>query len=915
MGCQPISPPAVTTVGWNWSYRAGDYIRSKPVVAGPTVYFGSDDNQVHAVGIYTGAALWQYATNDNVTGIAVDEAGIYLGSWDGTIYALNNWGKLRWQYQTDGWVSAAPVLQQGVLYVGSHDGNFYALSTVDGRLLWQYKTNGRIEAQAAMAGTQVVFGSTDGYLHALDTESGQRVWHFYTDDAVVAAPVVVDGDIYVGSQDNNFYSIDAVNGQLHWSFAANGAFASTPAVADGIVYVAADDEQLYALDAEDGRLIWQQTTHELIRSSLTVWEGLLFAGTDDGNLYAFDRASGIQRWRYRLGGMITAGPTIAGNMLYVGSTARRLQAIGLGNGELTIVDGPTALASSLGQVEPPQRALPNDEVVQQLPQIAEYILLWAAQADMPSIDAIHSLQDVIAFRPNSAAAYEAHLTLARYYARHSATAAEQAYRAALALDDNVALHLEFARYLESQGKMAEAYAEYRLLLGERPDAFAGMRRTGLDSLKTARDLNDATYFSDALESLLGVADAAAWTIRGQALLGLGRYGESLTAYQAAVDANPNDSAARYGLALALAWAGRAEDALDEYRKVDTLQSRLNQAQLLEADKPEEALALYLASPSPNAWWSATALLESQGRLTETLPLYARLATTETQYADDAAYRLYVLGQRLDDVEAQALGQHLLADFGLNWLTIRSINDELELPVSASIDPTETLFAKVRELEALGRVDLAYRELTIAAQFSEKPEIDLAMAQALAVRGKVMDAQKIAEQYIQQNKSAPVAFWELSYPRPYMETVLAAAAEFDVDPMLIWAVMREESRFDPDALSSANARGLMQFIPSTQDWVAEILALSLAPGDAYVPETSIRMGAWLMNFLLNYFDGDVELAVMAYNAGAGSVEYWRDDPMVTNRDDLLRWIGYSETRLYLKRVALSYEIYRSLYGTE
>ena len=163
--------------------------------------------------------------------------------------------------------------------------------------------------------------------------------------------------------------------------------------------------------------------------------------------------------------------------------------------------------------------------------------------------------------------------------------------------------------------------------------------------------------------------------------------------------------------------------------------------------------------------------------------------------------------------------------------------------------------------------------------------------------------------------APLEFWELSYPRPYSETVHAAAATYGVDPNLIWAVMREESRFDPDALSHAGARGLMQVIPATQMWIAEEMGEDMAPGDAYDIETSIRMGAWLLDFLTTYFDGDQELALPAYNAGAGAVEGWQSDPMVEERDDLLRWIGYDETRLYLKRVALSHQVYLALYTQE
>lgn len=183
----------------------------------------------------------------------------------------------------------------------------------------------------------------------------------------------------------------------------------------------------------------------------------------------------------------------------------------------------------------------------------------------------------------------------------------------------------------------------------------------------------------------------------------------------------------------------------------------------------------------------------------------------------------------------------------------------------------------------------------------------------------MEAQAIAEEYLDHHPRAPLAFWRLSYPTPYMAAVEAAAAEFEVDPLLIWALMRAESRYDEDAYGYAGERGLMQILPSTQVWVAEQLGEDISPGDAFAPETNIRLAAWLLRFLLEYFDSDTELSIAAYNGGAGSVDTWKDDPLVSDRDDFLRWIGFGQTREYLERVSLYYRIYRELYagslGTE
>ena len=160
--------------------------------------------------------------------------------------------------------------------------------------------------------------------------------------------------------------------------------------------------------------------------------------------------------------------------------------------------------------------------------------------------------------------------------------------------------------------------------------------------------------------------------------------------------------------------------------------------------------------------------------------------------------------------------------------------------------------------------------------------------------------------------APLAFWELSYPQPYSTTVEAAAAEFDLDPRLVWAVMREESRYDPEAVSYVGARGLMQIMPTTQEWIAEQWAEEIPLDAALTPEPNIRMGAWFLRFLLDYFDNDLELAVAAFNGGAGSVDTWLADPRVADRDDLLRWIGFGETREYLAKVLLSYRVYQAVY---
>jgi len=542
-------------------------------------------------------------------------------------------------------------------------------------------------------------------------------------------------------------------------------------------------------------------------------------------------------------------------------------------------------------------------------EIQEYLRLFEAQARLPDLEAVRELRMIVIARPHSPAAYEAHVALARYYARIGDPEAEDEYRAALALEDTEGLRLELARWLEGQGKRADAYAEYRALLPRYPQAFEAMRRLGSDPLEVARDLNKASYYSDALEALHGVADPKADIVRACALNGLGRHGEAIHLFRLWLAQRPEDVEARMGLACALVGVGEVGEALPLYESIDSPDSLLTQAELWASQDPIRATSLYLECPYPVAKWKAAALLEKQGRITETLPLYAELAEGQTKWADDAAYRLYVLADRLGLSAQRERARQYLRASQPNFLALR-VGESWSPDVTLPFRPAGTeILSKTAALESLGMEDLAYRELIMAAHFDTRPEARATYARALFEQGYLLEAQRVAEQTLYKLQEAPLPLWKLAYPRPYEPEVLAAAQEFDLDPLLLWAIMYTESRYDPEALSWAQAQGLMQLIPSTAAWAAESADIPFTPLDAYDIRTNIRLGAWYLHWLLDYFDGDLELAITAYNGGPGNVSIWNEQ--AETREDFLRWIGFDEAREYVNRVLTVYHIYQEL----
>ncbi len=161
-------------------------------------------------------------------------------------------------------------------------------------------------------------------------------------------------------------------------------------------------------------------------------------------------------------------------------------------------------------------------------------------------------------------------------------------------------------------------------------------------------------------------------------------------------------------------------------------------------------------------------------------------------------------------------------------------------------------------------------------------------------------------------AAPLTLQKLAYPMPYLDLLTAEANRGGLDPRLVAAVIRQESRFDSGAISSAAAQGLMQIMPSTADWIASRLGWSgFTPDQIYLPYVNVAFGAYYLQWGLSQFDNDVATALAGYNGGPGNAALWRQ--LAPNDDDLMvALIDLSETRLYVQVVWSQYDMYRRLY---
>lgn len=151
------------------------------------------------------------------------------------------------------------------------------------------------------------------------------------------------------------------------------------------------------------------------------------------------------------------------------------------------------------------------------------------------------------------------------------------------------------------------------------------------------------------------------------------------------------------------------------------------------------------------------------------------------------------------------------------------------------------------------------------------------------------------------------------PLRYSQIVEHYAQEYQLEPSLVYAVIFCESGFHAEAVSPANAKGLMQITEDTGIWVAgQIDDLDAEAIDLFDPDTNIQIGCKYLQWLLEKFGGNQETALAGYNAGHGKVAQWLEDEEKSLDGITLDEIPYSETRKYVKKVELAQKLYQWIY---
>lgn len=162
-------------------------------------------------------------------------------------------------------------------------------------------------------------------------------------------------------------------------------------------------------------------------------------------------------------------------------------------------------------------------------------------------------------------------------------------------------------------------------------------------------------------------------------------------------------------------------------------------------------------------------------------------------------------------------------------------------------------------------------------------------------------------------TAPRFLGRLMYPIYYADLIVSEAQKYGLDPLLMFALVRQESLFEAIGISYAQAQGLMQVIPPTGAWIAEQLRWpNYQNQDLYRPYVNIAFGTYYLAVQRNRFERDLYAALAAYNAGPGRSAVWHQQAG-GDQDLFLELITLEQPQTYIKRIAEHYAIYRTLYG--
>jgi soluble lytic murein transglycosylase len=461
--------------------------------------------------------------------------------------------------------------------------------------------------------------------------------------------------------------------------------------------------------------------------------------------------------------------------------------------------------------------------------------------------------------------------------------------------DRPATELAMADALHRAGRDREAKAQLAALNGLSPEGNA-QRLYVLGQVDWSSNDNDAFYRS--VDELRKMSPTSPWlelALLSAANLHLvhHEYEQALDAYREMQQRFPNGTRASYAH-WKVAWLTLRQGRNDEAKK-----------------QFEEQIALYPSGTEiPAALYWRARLAEEDNQPAMARAFYEKLSQRYLNYyyAELGRQRLKKLPADSASTERYPLLDHVPSVEGSGKVTL-------------SDPPSDDLHLQKAELLGNGGlVDFAARELQAAASADTGNWVTAETAQLYIDTGHYDRAIEVMKRstpnyFALDIPDLPRPYWEALFPKPYWSDLKRHATANGLDPYLVASLIRQESEFNPAAVSRANAVGLMQLLPRTGKLVArEVKLKRYSPSQLYTPEVNLQLGTRYFKGMVDKFGGSFEYALAAYNAGSDRVEEWLGQGKYRDPQEFVESIPFTETREYVQAILRNASVYKQLYGT-
>jgi soluble lytic murein transglycosylase len=453
------------------------------------------------------------------------------------------------------------------------------------------------------------------------------------------------------------------------------------------------------------------------------------------------------------------------------------------------------------------------------------------------------------------------------------------------------MQVEFAAALYRNHKRDDAQHLFESILQNQSASVDAKAQTLYFLAEIARDKDDGQKNRDYVAQLRTLAPESTWM--SDALLSAGnmyllrRDYETATPFYAEIYQRQKNGKASPYSHWKTAWLTYRMGKKDEAKRLF-----------------EEQLSMYPNSAEvPNAIYWRGRMAEDEGDKKLARAYYQKLAENYRYY-----YYANLARERLPKVGDEAVDPPLL--------------ESLPRPPAPPHDwdmPADNIRAQKAQLLANAALyDFAVAEMQAASAGSPpweaKSVAEIYNEQGSYIRAIETLKRAVPGYFAAEIPQIPRPVWESLFPRPFWEELKRDSVANRLDPHLVASLIRQESEFNPAAISRANAMGLMQLLPTVGKGMAKEMKIKhFSPDELLVADTNLRLGTRYFRQIVDHYDGQVEYALAAYNAGEDRVSDWRKNGNFADVEEFVESIPFTETREYVQAIMRNAVIYKLLYS--